>query len=318
MKIALVGPGIMEIPPPRWGAVEMVIWDCATILRNAGHSVSIINTPNTQKIIDEINNDTFDIVHLHYDVFAYIMPFLKAKVKIISSHYPFINNIAQYKLDGYDKIIEHIINNKDFYIFASSQKDIKTFTSYGADVNKTFLCKLGVESNSYSFETTPTYNKTVCFSQIVDRKRQHVIQSIDSIDFIGRYDNSNFTNMKAYKGEFERKKLNNEITKYSNFILLSKEENTTPLVVKEALICGLGVVVSEAVAYELDTTLDFISVIEENKIHDLDYIQLVIEQNKKISILSRDRIRSYGINNFDISNIILNEYLVKLESLLNV
>ena len=32
MKIALVGPGIMEIPPKGWGAVESLIWDYATEL----------------------------------------------------------------------------------------------------------------------------------------------------------------------------------------------------------------------------------------------------------------------------------------------
>ena len=33
MKIALIGPGIMEIPPKKWGAVEMMIWDYALILK---------------------------------------------------------------------------------------------------------------------------------------------------------------------------------------------------------------------------------------------------------------------------------------------
>ena len=27
MKIAIVGPGIMPIPPTGWGAVEILIWD---------------------------------------------------------------------------------------------------------------------------------------------------------------------------------------------------------------------------------------------------------------------------------------------------
>ena len=29
MKIALIGPGIMPIPPDGWGAVESLIWDYA-------------------------------------------------------------------------------------------------------------------------------------------------------------------------------------------------------------------------------------------------------------------------------------------------
>ena len=37
MKIALVGPRIMEIPPKGWGAVESLIWDYATELGELGH-----------------------------------------------------------------------------------------------------------------------------------------------------------------------------------------------------------------------------------------------------------------------------------------
>ena len=47
MKIALIGPGIMEIPPEGWGAVEMLIWDYTVILRELGHRVEIINTPDS-------------------------------------------------------------------------------------------------------------------------------------------------------------------------------------------------------------------------------------------------------------------------------
>ena len=53
MKIALVGPGIMEIPPKGWGAVESLIWDYATELDELGHEGVIINTPDRAQIIHE-------------------------------------------------------------------------------------------------------------------------------------------------------------------------------------------------------------------------------------------------------------------------
>ena len=73
MKIALIGPGIMEIPPPKWGAVEMLIWDYAIILKDLGHRVQIINTPDKELIKFEVEHGQFDIVHLHYDVFSDII-----------------------------------------------------------------------------------------------------------------------------------------------------------------------------------------------------------------------------------------------------
>ena len=69
MKIALIGPGIMEIPPDGWGAVEMLIWDYTQIIRELGHRVEIINTPDRELIKFEVAHGKYDIVHLHYDVF---------------------------------------------------------------------------------------------------------------------------------------------------------------------------------------------------------------------------------------------------------
>ena len=43
MKIGLIGPGIMPIPPPGWGAVEVLIWDYYNSLTKLGHNVVIIN-----------------------------------------------------------------------------------------------------------------------------------------------------------------------------------------------------------------------------------------------------------------------------------
>lgn len=175
---------------------------------------------------------------------------------------------------------------------------------------------MGVLSDSYQFDENSTYDHTVSFSQICDRKRQYLIQDFDNVDFIGRMEYGKFSNRTNYKGEMSREKLNTEITKYSNFILLSSVENATPLVVKEALICGLGVVVSEQVSVELDASLNFINVIPEDKIEDLSYIKDVLEKNKEYSVGNRNKIRDYGIKTFGLANSLEFEYIPKLQSLL--
>ena len=40
MKISIVGPGIMPIPPTGWGAVEILIWDQKLALEKLGHQVT--------------------------------------------------------------------------------------------------------------------------------------------------------------------------------------------------------------------------------------------------------------------------------------
>ena len=54
MKIALIGPGIMSIPPQGWGAVEILIWDYAKELEELGHFVDIINSRNMNYVIETI------------------------------------------------------------------------------------------------------------------------------------------------------------------------------------------------------------------------------------------------------------------------
>jgi hypothetical protein len=84
-------------------------------------------------------------------------------------------------------------------------------------------------------------------------------------------------------------------------VLLSSGE-ADPLVVKEGLIAGLGIVVNISSAENLDTSLDFITIIEDNKMDDLEFIKEKIKENREICILRRKEIREYGIFNFDIKN----------------
>ena len=42
MKVSIVGPGIMPIPPTGWGAVEILIWDQKLALEKLGHEVQMI------------------------------------------------------------------------------------------------------------------------------------------------------------------------------------------------------------------------------------------------------------------------------------
>ena len=91
------------------------------------------------------------------------------------------------------------------------------------------------------------------------------------------------------------------------------EGEADPLVVKEGLIAGLGVVVSECSSANLDLSKQFITVIPNDKLNDLEYISKEIEKNREYSILNREEIRNYA-ENFA-WNIIIPTYRKALESL---
>ena len=129
MKLALVGPGIMTIPPDGWGAVESLIWDYALELEELGHEGTIVNTPNADEIIQYLNEDTYDFAHVHYDVFYPIMDRIAAETDIpklaISSHYPYIDQPHMHRRDGYDRVFDWILKTSVIIFSASLKKIMK-------------------------------------------------------------------------------------------------------------------------------------------------------------------------------------------------
>ena len=55
MKISIIGPGLMSIPPKGWGAVETLIWDMHNALIALGHEVDIVNVKDPREIIKKVN-----------------------------------------------------------------------------------------------------------------------------------------------------------------------------------------------------------------------------------------------------------------------
>ena len=70
MKIALIGPGILPIPPSGWGGVEALMWNHYNELIKKDIAVDIFNTKDVSSVANHINNTDYDFIHLHYDVFT--------------------------------------------------------------------------------------------------------------------------------------------------------------------------------------------------------------------------------------------------------
>lgn len=311
MKIALIGPGIVEIPPKGWGAVESLIWEIASELGEKGHEGVIFNTQDLNSVIDDIEEGEFDFVHLFYDVFYPIMDEIKSRcpntVTAISSAYPYVDQFDKHAQDGYTGFFKWACKQQDHYNFALSDKDLNTFKNNGTNESKLLRLGLGAQHKTLEFAETPEYvDRSLYLAKISRRKRQWIYQDLPGIDFVGRYtsETSFKKNNPNYLGEWTDDQKQSNITKYANMVLLSDGENGTPLVIKEALIAGLGIVCSHYCAYDLDYDLPFIDVIPEDKLDDMDYISDTIEKNRKESIQMREDIRQYGINNFSWQNIV--------------
>lgn len=311
MKIILVAPGHTCIPPKGWGAVEIIVWEYYNRLNKIdGIQAIIINEKNKQNIINKINNHTPDVVHIMYDDHINIVGGIKCERIIYTSHYAYLTNKNRLKNSSYVNFIKELMRHKNrVVVFAISQQIKDVYISYGYPEKMITVIHNGAAVDLFSYDKIPQYkNKAICVGKIEQRKRQYLAQGIEFIDFVGNYMNSKFnTKLPNYKGEWNKDKLYKSLTNYTTLVHLSDGE-ADPLVVKEALAAGLGLVISEVSTANLDLSLDFIDVIPESKINDMNYIEDMVKNNMKKSLPKRDIIRKYAIEKFSWETI-LSKYI---------
>jgi glycosyltransferase involved in cell wall biosynthesis len=311
MKISIIGPGIMPIPPKGWGAVESLIWDYYQELSKLGQEVQIVNTSNHQEIINQVNSFSPDFVHLQYDDLYQVLPYINCKNKAATSHFGYLEQQNLY--GGYWNIFNGFVNG-DFNIFCLSEGIAEIYKKSGVSDSRIYVTPNGARYDLFEYSEIPKNpEKSIYLAKITDRKKQYLYQNLEFIDFVGNMDDNRFDSSRSnYLGEWDKPTLYRNLTDYSNLVLLSDGE-AHPLVCCEALMCGLGLVISECSSANLDTNLPFIDVISNEKINDINYLSQVILSNQKKSLSLREEIRKYGIENFSWESIV-KKYLNTIES----
>ena len=312
MKISIVGPGIMPIPPTGWGAVEILIWDSKNALEKLGHKVQIINTKNGREIIDQINSFKPDFVHIQYDEFVPIIEYIQYPCAI-TSHFGYIERKEMF--GGYINVANEFQRIKP-NVFCLSEGIEKVYNvMFNIPKEKTFVTPNGVNLDRFRATDTPKYpDRSLYLAKIDYRKRQHMFQSIDSLWYAGNIADNRFNQNKNYLGEWSKETLYKNLTEYGNLVLLSDGE-AHPLVCMEALAAGLGVVVCQWGAANLDTSKEFITVIPENKISDIAYVESKMIENREYSRHNRKDILEYS-KQFDWINVMRDTYIPTIEKII--
>ena len=341
MKIVLVGPGILPIPPKGWGAIEILIADQAEMLRKLEHRVYIVNEASSTKAIKRINSLEADIVHFHYDEhidciskitcpkvyitshFAYISSYSKSSIFFKNNIIFFLTRITfkfipkrlfkflglslkQRNLIEYYYIFKKFLKTKAKVICLSKEIE-NTYKEFNYKTDTTIFHN-GARVDLIKFKEKAKYeNEAICIGKIEERKKQAYIQDLLNIKFVGPIVDKRFNkNNENYLGVWTRKKLFENITNYSTLVLISDGE-AHPLVCCEALIAGLGLVISEEASANIDKSLPFINIISKENIYKKEYLDKKIRENINISKKYRKEIRKYGLSKFNIEKI-MKEY----------
>lgn len=301
MRIGHAGyGGTKGIPPKGWGAVESLIWDYKCCLEELGHEFYIIDTPDKNEVIREVSSLDLDVIHVHNDQMAEIMPFLDVPVCILCSHDA---NIVKKNLSSArskSMLFQRLFEQCDFYICCLSEKIKLSYSNLGIPDSRLFIAGNGARSDLFRFTEKAKFpEKSICLGAIVARKRQHLLSTFDFVDLIGPKIDMNFDySVPQYLGEWSKKELYKGLTQYASLVLLSKSE-AAPLVTREALMAGLGVVASESAVADLDSSMPFIDVIPEALVENTAYVAGVIRSNQRKAAEMRLKIRQYAVERFD-------------------
>lgn len=311
MRIIFVAHGNEQIPPTGWGAVEQVIWQYTTRLRDLGHEVILVNRKKWIAIAQVLwlcLTRKVDVVHCHAEKPVKVLSWLRGPLVVSTTHNPLNPN----SLDSSELKALRRCNFAPFHLILRA--DIEPLITERNPKAKCAVQPNGVEVNE--FQTRLEGNdRAIYLGRIQARKRQDDCARILAgsgieCDYVGP-DYGEIVASPELKnstlGEWNRETLHQRLSEYSCLILMSKSEGQ-PLVVVEALAAGIPVVISPACTGNLDLSQPFVHVVER----DEDLIPAV-----RKAIAQRDaltaQIRAYAEQNFDYDSLV-RRYLGQLEA----
>jgi hypothetical protein len=301
MKIAIIGPGMMDIPPKGWGAIEGSIQEYRAELTRLGHTVFVVNDPHRANIISMVNNWEPDFVHCQYDDYIDVLDQIDCPRRAITSHFPYLNQIWRFR-QYREAIHRKIVADRKTLIFALSPSNADVYLNDGVDLGRIRIIPNGVNVAAFRWSAAPTMpNRSIYLARIDYRKRQAMFQDYGlGVDFVGpltpdRTQRLGFDVSRAdYLGEWQREEVYSRLTDYANLLLLSDGETYHPKVCMEGLTAGLGLVLSEFAAGDLDLSKSFIDIIPERSIRDRELVRRIVSENRKKSITQRREIADYA------------------------
>lgn len=312
MNIVHVTHGILPFPCDGWGAVENLVWNYKRCCERDGHEFHVVNTTDHKSTVEQVNALKPDVIHVHDEGKVDLLPLMNARVKLLCCHAP---DMFSPDFQAMPKIVAG-----DFYIVAQSSEAITNYAARGVSRSRLLLFQNGVSIEDIRFcPVASRPGRCVCLARVTPRKRQHLLQHLPFIDFIGPYDGAYTefdTKNPNYLGEMPRAELNERLTDYQAMILLSSAEAWAPTAVLEGLAAGLDVIVSDACRHNLMYFASFVRVVIERELSDRDTLNGVIKA--RLSRTNRDRnfVRRYAEAQFGFDAVLYPRYIQTLWKLI--
>lgn len=316
MKVLLVAGGDLPIPPPAWGGIENVIWQQTIALREAGHTVHILNKKR-KRTLNALRAMPwrYDVVHLHLDALSEVWVPLARRFRfplVISTHYGYAAFPDKWS-DYYRTIAGHMAPADYMLVLSHEMKQTLLNQGFRGTI---YVLPNGIDCDKV--RCAPTASKqAIVLGRVEVRKQQalmttaldgHTVQ----VDFVGPMgeDADGFApngRNTHYLGQWSRDQVHQDLTQYACLVLLSDGEGHAG-VVSEALAAGLSLVLSPEASHNLDLSREWIHIVDRDRDNMGDVIARAAWENGQY----RQQIRRYCEENFD-WKLILPQYTQILE-----
>lgn len=286
MRIALVGHGVMPIPPPGWGAVEILIWEYAGRLKARGVEVEIVNVAH-RGVVREFarlrrEGKRFDWIWCHNER---AVPYLARAgwlhgARLVSTcHTPMTDLHPSERFDHARPLRKAAMAPYQLTLIEEAGLMFKTLK---LDAKVAHLPN-GVDTRGFRFDPNGGNDRALCLGAVEPRKRQRRLADLADayglpVDFVGPTKDhiapeDRIDGRPNYLGPWDRETVKERLTEYSTLVLWSASE-VQALVVVEAMAAGLCVVISPESANNLDLSQPFIRVADTPEgvaqgIHDM-------------------------------------------------
>jgi glycosyltransferase involved in cell wall biosynthesis len=251
MKIVNVTPGIMEIPPKNWGAIEKILWNYHLQFKELGIDSEIL-------YLDDVKYDPYTIVHVHVTNLANV-----AHERGIQYFFSLHDHHAmlEYGNDGYveqtriaiQNSIKTIIHTKEFmthprfrdladkFIYLQHGAAPEIYKDINTERNGDLLCVASNGLINYKYFDRKGFLLASQVAKNLDKKLTICCPS-NTVDFLIKYNLVNDINIDI-KIDLSEEQLVHEYQTHKVFLHPSVLEAGHPnLTLIEAHMCGIKIV----------------------------------------------------------------------------